>query len=151
PRPVEPAAPTVLSQYCPAPMIGESPTRPGTFHAMPLVVVTELMLPFASTAFMLIVPHVWATPYSSYVSFSPLPPSPLGGGLRRGVDDARADGCEGMAVVSAGSSHASFAFSRVFHLIHSRRDFSVSRLCSLKPILSANRFASWPTSMMWSV
>src|SRR5690349_5483180 len=86
PRPVEPAAPTVLSQYCPAPMIGESPTRPGIFQAMPLVVVTELMSPLASTAFMLIVPHVCATPYSSYVTFSPAPPlpSPLGG-LRRGT------------------------------------------------------------------
>jgi hypothetical protein len=56
PRPVEPAAPTVLSQYCPAPMMGESPTRPGTFHAMPLVVVTELRSPAAFSAFMLIVP-----------------------------------------------------------------------------------------------
>src|SRR4030095_4107858 len=81
PRPVEPAAPTVLSQYCPAPMIGESPTRPAIFHAMPLVVVTELKSPFASTAFMFIVPHVCATPYSSYVTFSAPPPL---GGLRRG-------------------------------------------------------------------
>src|SRR5690349_7474643 len=80
PRPVEPAAPTVLSQYCPAPMIGESPTRPAIFQAIPLVVVTELRSPLASTAFMLIVPHVCATPYSSYVTFSP---SSLGG-LRRG-------------------------------------------------------------------
>jgi len=32
PSPVDPAAPTSLSQYCPAPMIGESPTRPGIFH-----------------------------------------------------------------------------------------------------------------------
>src|SRR5215210_976552 len=75
PRPVDPAAPTVLSQYCPAPMIGESPTRPGTFQEMPLVVVTELMSPFASTAFMLIVPHVWAMPYSSYSSSLPEPRS----------------------------------------------------------------------------
>src|ERR1043165_10248023 len=80
PRPVDPAAPTVLSQYWPAPMIGESPTRPGIFHAMPLVVVTELMSPLASTAFMLIVPHVCAMPYSSYVIFLPPRPSPLGGG-----------------------------------------------------------------------
>src|SRR2546430_12833348 len=29
PRPVEPAAPTSLSVYSPAPMIGLSPTRPG--------------------------------------------------------------------------------------------------------------------------
>src|SRR6476661_11082278 len=150
PRPVEPAAPTVLSQYCPAPMIGESPTRPAIFHAIPLVVVTELKSPFASTAFMLIVPHVCATPYSSYVIFSPPPPPPLGG-VRRGTAFGRADGCDGVAVVSAGASHASVALSRDFHLIHSSRDFSVSRFCSLNPILSANRLASEPTSMMWSV
>jgi len=129
-------------------MIGESPTRPAIFHAMPLVVVTELKSPFASTAFMFIVPHVCATPYSSYVTFSPPPPL---GGLRRGTEFGRGDGCDGITVVSAGSSHASFAFSRDFHLIHSRSDFSVSRFCSLNPILSANRLASWPTSMMWSV
>src|SRR5689334_16456498 len=150
PRPVEPAAPTVLSQYWPAPMIGESPTRPAIFHAMPLVVVTELMSPLASTAFMLIVPHVCATPYSSYVIFSPPPPSPFGG-VRRGAAFGRVDGCDGRAVVSAGSSHMSFALSRDFHLIHSSRDFSVRRFCSLNPILSAKRFASWPTSMMCSV
>src|SRR5438876_11707998 len=58
PRPVDPAAPTVLSQYCPAPTIGESPIRPGSFHASPLVVVTEDMSPAAFTAFMLMVPVV---------------------------------------------------------------------------------------------
>jgi len=58
PRPVDPAAPTLLSQYCPAPMIGESPTLPGTFHDSPLVVVTEDMSPAAFTAFMLMVPVV---------------------------------------------------------------------------------------------
>ena len=41
PRPVEPAAPISLSVYCPAPMIGESPARPGIFQARPLVVVIE--------------------------------------------------------------------------------------------------------------
>ena len=58
PRPVLPAAPTWLSQYWPAPITGESPMRPGTFHAMPLVVVTEPISPAAFTAFMLIVPVV---------------------------------------------------------------------------------------------
>src|SRR5258707_6621376 len=40
PFPVEPAAPTSLSTQHPAPMIGESPTRPGIFHDRPEVVVT---------------------------------------------------------------------------------------------------------------
>src|SRR3990172_10762719 len=61
PRPVEPAAPTVLSVYSPAPMMGESPTRPGIFHERPLVVVHELTSPAAFTAFMLIVPEVNAS------------------------------------------------------------------------------------------
>src|SRR3954464_290280 len=58
PRPVDPAAPTVLSQYCPAPMIGESPILPGIFHDRPLVVVTDETSPRVLTAFMLIVPVV---------------------------------------------------------------------------------------------
>ena len=65
PRPVDPAAPTSLSQYWPAPTIGESPTRPGSFHDNPLVVVTDAMSPFVVTASMLIVPYVWGTPRSS--------------------------------------------------------------------------------------
>src|SRR4029453_17994371 len=100
PRPVEPAAPMVLSQYCPAPMIGESPTRPATFHAIPLVVVTELRSPFASTAFMLIVPHVWARPCSSYSrSFVPFD------GIRRGAEGC--DGCAGRGHGARGALHPS--------------------------------------------
>src|SRR5260221_11348120 len=57
PRPVDPAAPTSLSQYCPAPMIGLSPTRPGIFHDSPLVVVTEAMSPAAVPALRLLGPY----------------------------------------------------------------------------------------------
>ena len=56
PRPVEPAAPTSLSQYSPAPTIGLSPTRPGIFHARPAVVVTEERSPWGVTALQLMVP-----------------------------------------------------------------------------------------------
>src|SRR5215475_8255244 len=56
PFPVEPAAPTSLSTQQPAPMIGESPTRPGIFHARPDVVVTAEMSPFSLTAMQGIVP-----------------------------------------------------------------------------------------------
>src|SRR5918993_1055402 len=106
PRPVAPAAPTVLSQYWPAPMIGESPTRPGTFQAIPLVVVTELRSPLALMAFMLMVPHVCATPCASY--WSSLSPS----GLRAGAGD------DGAGFRSGWSSHASLPFRRDFHLSH---------------------------------
>jgi hypothetical protein len=39
PRPVDPALPTALSVKQPAPMIGESPTRPGILKNSPLVEV----------------------------------------------------------------------------------------------------------------
>ena len=61
PSPVEPAAPMSLSVYCPAPMIGESPTRPGIFQLSPLVVVTDEMSPAGFTTFMLQVPVVLTT------------------------------------------------------------------------------------------
>src|SRR5712691_11640704 len=57
PRPVDPAAPTAPSTYRPAPRIGESPARPGIFHASPLVVVTPQISPLALTPSQLMVPQ----------------------------------------------------------------------------------------------
>src|ERR1044072_6798337 len=56
PRPVEPAAPMLLSLYSPAPMIGESPTRPGILNASPAVVVTDDRSPCGVSASQLTVP-----------------------------------------------------------------------------------------------
>src|ERR1700722_6909296 len=56
PFPVEPAAPTSLSTQQPAPIIGESPTRPGIFQAKPDVVVVAEISPFSLTAMHGIVP-----------------------------------------------------------------------------------------------
>src|SRR5687767_5559978 len=88
PRPVEPAAPTVLSQYWPAPMIGLSPTRPAILYEMPLVVVIELMSPDALTAFMLMVPVVngisafsWSYQVPASAPVPPDRPFPSGGGV----------------------------------------------------------------------
>src|SRR5262245_42686739 len=50
PRPVAPAEPTSGSVKQPAPMIGESPIRPGIFHARPLVLVAPEISPRALTA-----------------------------------------------------------------------------------------------------
>src|SRR6266446_3859906 len=51
PRPVEPAAPTSLSTYKPAPRMGESPTRPGILKDRPLVVVQlEMTIGFPAAA-----------------------------------------------------------------------------------------------------
>src|SRR6202795_1749237 len=56
PRPVDPAAPTSLSVYWPAPTMALSPTRPAILNARPLVVVTEEMSPAGFTMSRLIVP-----------------------------------------------------------------------------------------------
>src|SRR5580692_4092664 len=56
PLPVDPAAPTSLSTQHPAPIIGESPTRPGIFHDNPEVVVVAEISPFSLTAMHGIVP-----------------------------------------------------------------------------------------------
>src|SRR5215831_5503515 len=56
PLPVEPAPPTSPSTYKPAPIIGESPTRPGIFHDNPEVVVVPEISPFSFTAKQLMVP-----------------------------------------------------------------------------------------------
>ena len=93
PRPVEPAAPTSLSQYCPAPMIGLSPMRPGIFHDSPLVVVTEPMSPLAVTAFMLIVPYVCGTPCSSNTRCDVR--------SRRGASTLRGGGVTGFAIFTS--------------------------------------------------
>src|SRR5207244_7930921 len=58
PRPVEPAAPTSVSTYSPAPRIGESPTRPGIFQDSPLVVVTPQISPLGLMPLQLIVPKM---------------------------------------------------------------------------------------------
>ena len=50
PTPEAVAAPTSLSTYSPAPTIGLSPTRPCSFHAMPLVVHAPARRPSASSA-----------------------------------------------------------------------------------------------------
>src|SRR5881394_2361718 len=64
PRPVEPAAPTSLSVYCPAPMTAESPTRPGILNARPAVVVIDEISLVGVTASQLIVPVGRATMFS---------------------------------------------------------------------------------------
>src|SRR5262245_39808002 len=62
PRPVEPADPIELSQYIPAPTIGESPSRPGSFHDSPLVLVHAAIRPSASSPEQWIVPLVYRAP-----------------------------------------------------------------------------------------
>ena len=50
PLPVAPAEPTSWSVQQPAPRIGESPQRPGSFHARPDVVQPAARCPLASSA-----------------------------------------------------------------------------------------------------
>ena len=58
PTPVEPPPPTSGSTNKPAPITGESPTRPGIFQASPDVVVTPEISPFSFKPRQLMVPYV---------------------------------------------------------------------------------------------
>src|SRR5690349_8901181 len=107
-------------------MIGLSPTRPGIFHDNPLVVVTEAISPFASTAFMLMVPKVYGTPRSSYDTWRS--PSSRELCCMFGVTRGRR-GVESPGV----SNQLSFGLRPDFQRSHASRDFSVRRFCSLKP------------------
>src|ERR1700733_16284495 len=77
PFPVEPAAPTSLSTKHPAPMIGESPTRPEIFHARPEVVVVAEMSPFSLIAMHGIVPVGGSAITRSAYAIFPTSPSKI--------------------------------------------------------------------------
>src|SRR5207245_4469850 len=133
PLPFEPAAPTSLSTQHPAPMIGESPTRPGIFHDSPEVVVVAEMSPFESTAMHGIVPvGGCAITRSAYaICFS----SPL----------KIAETCS----FHSGESIPGRQLKEVFAFQASQilRECSVRRLISSNPSATANRRAPSPTIM----
>src|SRR5229473_1168714 len=137
PFPVEPAAPTSLSTQHPAPMIGESPTRPGIFHDSPEVVVVAEMSPFASTAMHGIVPvRGCAMTRSAYaISFSS--PSKI----------AEMCSFHSGESIPGRQLNDDFAFqaSQIF------RECSVSRFISSNPSATANRRAPSPTIITWLV
>src|SRR5215813_11258019 len=143
PRPVEPAAPTSLSTYNPQPISGESPTRPGIFHANPEVVVTPEMSPLASTARQLLVPVGRSRKISSIR-------------LLRATSSGESFTCE-VLILPAGAvlcqlgPQLSCGFRLSRHASHFFRDSSVSKSCFLNPCLSAKRNAPPATSRMWSV
>src|ERR1035441_9936668 len=150
PRPVEPAPPTSWSSQRPPPMIGESPTRPGIFHARPLVVVTADISPFSFRAMQLMVPCGGWMAFSqasasnsslawgniSLISWSTAP-------LRCSLGGASNPGPQ---LVCPLPSRSDF-----FQVSHCMRESSVSRLSSWNPMSLANRSAPSPTSIMWSV
>src|SRR5262249_37532760 len=138
PRPVEPAAPTSLSTYNPQPISGESPTRPGIFHAIPEVVVTPEMSPLASTARQLIVPVVRSRRIFSM-------------GLGRLISAGESFAWEvlplrGGAVLCHLAPQKSCGFRLSRHASHFLRDSSVSKSWSLNPCLRAKRNAPSATS-----
>ena len=112
PTPVEPAEPTSLSKYRPAPRMGESPTRPGIFHDKPEVVVVQPRSPWVSSTEQWIVPVTRLAMYSrtKAATFS------SGGGSQSSL-----------------GSRVSFQCSQIC------RASSVSRLISGKPWARANR------------
>src|ERR1700722_14169328 len=137
PLPVEPAAPTSLSTQHPAPMIGESPTRPGIFHASPEVVVVAEISPFSLIAMQGIVPvGGCAITRSAYAIFSS---SPLK------IDDTcsfhSGESIPGRQLTDEDAFHAS----------QSNRECSVSRFISSNPSTTPNRRAPSPTIITWLV
>src|SRR5262245_3708417 len=140
PSPVEPAAPTSLSTYNPQPISGESPTRPGIFHASPEVVVTPEISPLASTARQLIVPVGRSRRISSIR-------------LLRAISSGESLVCE-VFTLPAGAllrqlgPQPSLGFRLSRQASHFLRDSSVSKSCSLNPCLTANRKAPSPTNKM---
>lgn len=70
PCPVAVAAPMALSTYRPAPMMGESPTRPRSLKAMPLVVQAPLRLPCMSMAIMPMVSWLLGLLFSMLIFWS---------------------------------------------------------------------------------
>src|SRR5262245_11747455 len=140
PRPVEPAAPTSLSTYNPQPISGESPTRPGIFHANPEVVVTPEISPLASTARQLIVP------VGRLRNISPIQ-------ALNATSSGESFNCEVFAppagaVLCQLGPQLSFGFRLSRHASHALRDFSVSKSSFLNPCLSAKRNAPSATSRM---
>src|SRR5580704_4294137 len=133
PLPVEPAAPTSLSTQHPAPMIGESPTRPGIFHDSPEVVVVAEISPSASTAMHGIVPVLGcAIACSAYAIFASSP-------------SKMAETC----CFHSGESIPGRQLNEddAFHASQILRECSVNRFISSNPSATAKRRAPSPTIM----
>src|SRR5262245_23478907 len=138
PSPVEPAAPTSLSTYSPQPISGESPTRPGIFHAKPEVVVTPEISPFASTARQLIVPVGRLRRTSAIQALS-------------ATSSGERFTCEVFtfpagAVLCQLGPQLSCGFKLSRHASHALRDSSVNKSSFLNPCLSAKCNAPSATS-----
>src|SRR5882757_2095628 len=131
PFPVEPAAPTSLSTQHPAPMIGESPTRPAIFHARPDVVVVAEISPFSLTAMHGIVPvGGCAITRSAYAIFSASPSK-----IEETCSFHSGESIPGRQLNDDDAFHAS----------QISREWSVSKLLSSNPSATANLRAPSPT------
>src|SRR5882724_10025366 len=137
PLPVEPAAPTSLSTQQPAPIIGESPTRPGIFQDNPEVVVVAEISPLASTAMHGIVPvRGCAMTYSAYAIFSGSPSK-----MAETCSFHSGESIPGRQLKEDLAFHASQIF----------RECSVRRFISSNPSATAKRRAPSPTIITWFV
>ncbi len=162
PRPVDPHAPTSLSTYWPAPRMGESPARPGIFHARPLVVVIPQMSPPAVTASTLVVPQnecsgmrpsrTMDRPASSAARWKARVRSRSSSRLRRMRSGSVSVRPRSMPRSRSSGSSQWLGSTRRRHSIHSARERSVFRSSSMvKPMSRANSFAPSPTIRWWSV
>src|SRR6266700_5248184 len=109
-------------------MIGESPTRPGIFHASPLVVVTPDISPFVFSARQLIVPVGGWTAISqaqASVASSAAGNSSLSRRFAVGLDGASRPSVQLFCPFGSRKDR--------FHTSHAKRDFSVNRFSSGNP------------------
>src|SRR5215471_9766206 len=107
-------------------MIGESPTRPGIFQAIPLVVVVADISPLLFRAMQLMVPVVGFAATSNAQAIS----SSLASGNRRFSSACFDDAVGGASVID--SQFVWPLRSRIsrFHASHAMRDRSVNRSSS---------------------
>src|SRR6266566_1010907 len=115
-------------------MMGESPTRPGIFHASPLVVVTPEISPLGFKARQLMVP-VGGRRAISQAQAS------VASSAEGNISFNRADGLSGASRPSVQLFPPLGSRSDRFHTSHARRDFSVSRFSSANPNALAKRSA----------
>src|SRR6266852_9894909 len=101
-------------------MIGESPTRPGIFHARPLVVVTPEISPLAFSARQLIVPVGGRTAISqAHANVASSAPGNCSFNLADGLSGASSPSVQLLCPLASRSDF--------FHTSQASRDFSVSR------------------------
>src|SRR5205823_2849868 len=156
-----PAEPTSWSVQQPAPSTGESPQRPGSFHARPLVVVTPDISPLSFTAEQLMVP-VGGNSTRLIAARRNSGSMPRSAAMLSSFFNRCGQSAELVAAAPIGPGGRQFGLSSPgphqswlelvsFHSSHTLRECSVSRFSFGSPIAYPKRSAPSPTSITWPV